>query len=52
MLKKIPKGGWFSIGQRPRENHPPEGNNYTMLPHWDVIFVSLYQTKPTMVIYQ
>ena len=32
MMKCLPSGGWFSLGLRPRENHPPSGKHSIMLP--------------------
>ena len=32
MMKCLPSGGWFSLGLRPRENHPPSGRHSIMLP--------------------
>ena len=28
----LPSGGWFSLGLRPRENHPPEGRHSIRIP--------------------
>ena len=27
MMESFPEGGWFSLGLRPRENHPPSGKH-------------------------
>ena len=32
MMECLPSGGWFSLGLRPRENHPPSGKHSIMLP--------------------
>ena len=32
MMECLPSGGWFSLGLRPRENHPPSGKHSVMLP--------------------
>ena len=32
MMECFPSGGWFSLGLRPRENHPPSGKHSIMLP--------------------
>ena len=31
MMECLPSGGWFSLGLRPRENHPPSGKHSIML---------------------
>ena len=31
-MECLPSGGWFSLGLRPRENHPPSGKHSVMLP--------------------
>ena len=28
MIECLPSGGWFSLGLRPRENHPPFGETF------------------------
>ena len=28
LMKCLPSGGWFSLGHRPRENHPPSGRHF------------------------
>ena len=44
--------GWFSQGRIPRETFLPRASIPSFYPHWDVIFLLLYQTNPTMVRYQ
>ena len=49
MMECLPSGGWFSLGLRPRENHPPSGKHSIMLPPlaWHIcILVSQTLLKP------
>ena len=41
MMECFPSGGWFSLGLRPRENHPPSGKHSIMLPPlaWHICIV-------------
>ena len=41
MMECLPSGGWFSLGLRPRENHPPSGKHSIMLPPlaWHICIV-------------
>ena len=42
MMECFPSGGWFSLGLRPRENHPPSGKHSIMLPPlaWHICIIS------------
>ena len=43
MMECLPSGGWFSLGLRPRENHPPSGKHSVMLPPLAWHICILYQ---------
>ena len=49
MMECFPSGGWFSLGLRPRENHPPSGKHSIMLPPlaWHICIIS----RPTLGIH-
>ena len=32
LMECLPSGGWFSLGLRPRENHPPFGRHFIRIP--------------------
>ena len=44
MMECFPSGGWFSLGLRPRENHPPSGKHSIMLPPlaWHICIIYIY----------
>ena len=44
MMECLPSGGWFSLGLRPRENHPPSGKHSIMLPPlaWHICIMYVY----------
>ena len=57
MMECFPSRGWFSLGLRPRENHPPSGKHSIMLPPlaWHIcivldcgIFLDSSQPVPTL----
>ena len=41
LMECLPEGGWFSRGQSPRENHPPEGRHSIRIPTlaWHICFI-------------
>ena len=43
MMECFPSGGWFSLGLRPRENHPPSVKHSIMLPPlvWHICIMAL-----------
>ena len=45
MMECLPSGGWFSLGLRPRENHPPSGKHSITLPPlaWHICIIHLYK---------
>ena len=49
MMECFPSGGWFSLGLRPRENHPPSGKHSIMLPplawHICIIYILSVSTQ-------
>ena len=56
MMECLPSGGWFSLGLRPRENHPPSGKHSIMLPPlaWHICIIIVcelvaeaFRTTPT-----
>ena len=50
MMECLPSGGWFSLGLRPRENHPPSGKHSIMLPPlaWHICIVILLQASQNL----
>ena len=43
-MECFPSGGWFSLGIRPRENHPPSGKHSIMLSPlaWHICIILTY----------
>ena len=42
LMECLPSGGWFSLGLRPRENHPPSGRHSIKIPTlaWHICILS------------
>ena len=41
LMEWLPSGGWFSLGLRPRESHPPSGRYSIRIPTlaWQICIV-------------